>query len=206
METVVFTSANTCLMANDISLGFVQSIVIEDVVVDGEKYSDITLHRYVNDCEYVINEMRSGPFTFSVANQVWNPNEKTGPRIGGYYSPEAEVVSFKMNLFAKNDMLLEQFIVIRAKSFKYVADVRVMPTKVTETEDFKNLIEILKKNQTKHTAKDTSEEWKQFKPVFRVDDSASIGVSDEDIVWANVKNPEQVKDVVKPRKLKKNKK
>jgi len=151
METV-FTSITTRLYVNDKPLGFVQSIDIEDTLVNNEKYTDITLCRIANDCDDVINDMRMAPFIFKMTNTFWMPNPlQAREEIGGYYAPEAEVISFKMSLKVKppeseND-ILQQIIVIRAKSFTYVKDIGLDGTRTIEEEDLKNLIKILKKNQ-----------------------------------------------------------
>lgn len=153
-NVVVYTSINTYLTANNKPLGFVQEIEIEDVVVDEQKYTDITLYRLANDSEDVINEMRFKSFTFKMFNSL---QEYTRicfggkEEVAGYVSPEANVISFKMSLSAKIDGgktdLLKQKIVIRAKSFMYSNNICAEEADFTDEEDFKNLINILKKNQ-----------------------------------------------------------
>jgi hypothetical protein len=143
---VIFTSSNVSLKANDNTLHFVQRVEVEDVLdpVTNEKYTNITLHRLVNDQEDVINDMRSGKFSFKIMNSSTN---------GGYISDDAEVSSFRMELTAdlspSPTELLSQKIVIKAKSFVYVSDARSESFKAMEKEDLENLIAVLKQNQEK---------------------------------------------------------
>ena len=184
---IIFTSTNTNITANNNPLGFVQAVDVEDTKdVSGEKYTSIVLHRLVNDNEDVINDMRSGPFLFKILNA------STG---SGYIATEAEVIGFKMHLAAKKDInpveFLEQTITIKAKSFLYVPDARSVEMKMTEETDLVNLIKIIKENQAKSVSKAVL--------------PTEIAVPDEDLVWLNAKDPEQLEGT-RPRKIKKNKK
>lgn len=201
---VIFTSTNTHIAANNNTLGFVQSVEVEDVNESGEKYTKITLHRLVNDNEDIINDMRSAPFSFKIFNV------STG---GGYITPEAEVIGFKMHLAAKKDAnpveFLEQTIVLKTKSFLYVQDTRSEEMKAAEENDLVNLINIIKTNQAKNVTKPDYESFVGTKPnasvVRQNSDWSAVNVEDKDLVWLNAKDPKQIENT-KPRKIKKTKK
>lgn len=147
-NNVVYTSTNTYISVNDNVLGFVQSIEIEDKTINGEKVTDITLHRLVNDHEDVINDMRKGTFVFKLYSSANPQGYAHTEHMSGYLASEAEVVGFKMYLSAKLSeevQLLEQTIIIRTKLLVHTHDINSV--KLTEEEDLKNLIEIIKKNQ-----------------------------------------------------------
>ncbi len=187
-NVTVFTSTTVGLSVNDKPLCLVQSFETEDVVTPEEgRTTYIKIHRHVNGAEDVINEMRTAPFMFKVYNLETN---------NGYLTYKAEVTSFKMSLQAASG-LLKQEIVVRASAFNYTLDVRSSYLVEKEVEDFQNLIEILKKNQEKSRVPSA------FLPA---EDGTAVTIQDEEVVWTNVNSPEKVVDVVKPRKLKKNKK
>lgn len=156
----VYTSLNTYLAVNNEPLGFVQEIEIEDIVIDDEKFTDIILHRLVNDREEIINTMRFNTFSFKILNSPLGfMGEDKNEKIRGYYSSEANVIGFKMHLSAKAENnptdLLKQKITIRARSFMYYNDLKNVGAfgeiNLPDDTDFKNLVNILKKNQEAKT-------------------------------------------------------
>ncbi len=145
-----FTSANVCLKVNDSNIGFVQRLEICDVVDNQtfEKYTKIVLHRFVNDHEEIINNMRLDKFSFSMINS-------TAGAYSAYTSSDAEVIGFQMELDAVGTTMttniLKQMITIKAKLFTFVDSEQIAKLAEKEKEDLNDLIAILKANQNKTT-------------------------------------------------------
>jgi len=181
-----FTSANTVILVNDKSLGGVHKLAVYEGEYEGKKGTFVTLNRYIIGNDELVNDMRSAEFTFKLLNNTSS---------AGYVSPSAEMMSFRMELSKEDDgkeLLLEQVLVIKASSFLYSEDARSAGMKATEEEDLKNLISILKENQAKVVSRAASP-------------TEEVTVNDDELVWLNAKDPNQLKDI-KPRKLKNKKK
>jgi hypothetical protein len=146
----IFTSKNAAILVNDKPLEFVQAVDVEDIYNDGEKYTAITLRRFANDNDDQINKMRSGPFSFKICNEQHLEYQT----CGGYVALHAELVSFKMHLSVNDDVekvnLLEQTIIIKARSFICVSNtLSDVFYSSAEKEEFDKLVSILKQNQEK---------------------------------------------------------
>ena len=180
-----FTSANTVVLVNDKALSGLFKIDIYDESDKG--ICNIMLRRHVIGDDDLINEMRvGGDFSFKLLNNTSS---------AGYVSDAAKIKSFHMVLSKEDDgkeLLLEQTLVVTTSSFLYSSDARSAGMKATEEEDLKNLINIIKENKAKANVNRA------------VLPSEEVTVSDDELVWLNAKDPEQLKDV-KPRKLKKTK-
>jgi len=182
----VFTSLNTSVFVNDTVLNGVFNISVYERMDDSKNSAYIKIKRHVIGDDYLVNAMRGvEKFSFRIINNMSS---------GGYVAEMAELDQFEMDLGVESDgseMLLEQLLIVNVRSLFYHEDARSSAMKTTETEDIKNLINIIKENQAKVVNK-------------AVLPSEEVLVDDEDLVWLNAKDPEQLKDV-KPRKLKKNK-
>jgi len=182
----VFTSLNTSVFVNDTVLNGVFNISVYERMDDSKNSAYIKIKRHVIGDDYLVNAMRGvEKFSFRIINNMSS---------GGYVAEMAELDQFEMDLGVESDgseMLLEQLLIVKVRSLFYHEDARSSAMKTTETEDIKNLINIIKENQAKVVNK-------------AVLPSEEVLVDDEDLVWLNAKDPEQLKDV-KPRKLKKNK-
>jgi hypothetical protein len=180
-----FTSANTVVLVNDKSLSGIFKIDVYDESDKG--ICNVMLQRHIIGTDELVNEMRmGGGFSFKLLNNSSS---------AGYVAETAKVKSFHMVLSKEDDgkeLLLVQTIVVSTSSFLYADDARSAGMKATEEEDLKNLISILKENQAKSNVN---------RAVLPTEE---VAVNDDELVWLNAKDPEQLKDL-KPRKLKKNK-
>lgn len=187
-----FTSANTSILVNDKALSGVFKIETFEQT-DQENITYITINRHVKGSDELINEMRcSDPAASMAGGSRFSFKLLNNSSSAGYVSETASVSSFSMMLSKEDggiELLLQQIIVIKAPLFLYSDDARSAGMKTTEEEDLKNLIKIIKENKTKTSNK-------------AVLPPAEVVVPDEDLVWLNAKDHEQIKDV-KPRKLKK---
>jgi hypothetical protein len=184
MTQSIFTSLNTSAFVNDSVLNGVFQVSVSEGT-DNSTYIRIKRHVLGND--YLVNTMRAEKFSFRLINSATS---------GGYVTEIAELDQFEMELGVKSDgseMLLEQTLVVKTLSFFYHEDARSTAMKTVEKDDINNLINIIKENQAKTQVN---------RAILPTED---VDVKDEDLVWLNANDPEQVKDT-KPRKLKKNKK
>lgn len=186
MTQSVFTSLNTSIFVNDAVLNGVFQVSVFERLDDSKNSTYIKVKRHVIGNDYLVNTMRGNKFSFRLINNMSS---------GGYVTEIAELDQFEMELGVETDgseMLLEQTLVIKTLTFFFQEDARSPAMKTTETDDVKNLINIIKENQAKTQVNRA------------VLPNTDVDVKDEELVWLNAKDPEQLKDV-KPRKLKKNK-
>ncbi len=112
----MLNNTNTIVTINDMPIGFVQSVFIEDVKTEKEYYTLIKLKRFVDDTliEDPVDKHRTGSFTIKFINN------KTAC---GYVSYDAEVLSFTLQLDASEELaLLTQEVVVKAKRFVYTSN------------------------------------------------------------------------------------
>lgn len=141
-----FTGANVSLLVNDLYLGNVNNVIVEDY-----KEWDYTLTTRIklniiafDRSQDLVEFMRKNKFSFKIMNNTTS---------SGWLAYNCEVEQFNMELSTneESDGLLHQYLVIKTTSFNYTNDVRGESLAVKDQEDFENLIKILKENQNKTT-------------------------------------------------------
>lgn len=214
-----FTSANIYLLVNDHLLGGVNTVTVKDFKEPTGPYTRISMDRVVFDgTQDTVELMRTQRFSFKLMNNTTQ---------SGWVALDAELESYEMSLSTESGILY-QHLVIRTSSFIYSENISEEHIAAKEEEDLKNLIEILKKNQTaakkpegfikygvppaavlptqsedilNGKLKDALKKMSDYAQLFE-DKRPEVQVDDEDVIWLNAKDSEQIKDV-KPRKLKK---
>ncbi len=181
----VLTSANIVLYIDDVALGGVNMLDVEDCQKEG--LTRVTLQLAVFNNQDIVENMRRGKFLFRIMNSTTN---------NGWIGSNCDLEKFHMSLSASDPAgILTQMLVFSTGLFTYHSDVRPALIGSKEKEDYDNLVAILKKNQEASTKNKTIVVLPTVNPMS--------DIKDDEIVWCNVKKPEQVIDSVKPRKLKK---